>query len=130
MVLLTNPLQATLCPTSLIYPDLTSVLMVFKSVTAYSTQSATLTLKHDYPKGNRVKVSADAALLLQNLNSEQTDIGQWIHVIGYITSMKKSTARSTVGYHPVRIGVQAIVLWIAKDLDVASYEKTLAADTE
>ncbi|KAI1097213.1 CST complex subunit Ten1 [Jackrogersella minutella] len=99
-------------------------------VTEYSTHSAILTLQHEYPKGSKVKVDTDVTLLLQNLNSEHTDIGQWVHLIGYITSIKQIFAKPTTTSHVVSIGVQALVLWIAEDLDISSYEKTLTLETE
>ncbi|KAI5860102.1 CST complex subunit Ten1 [Durotheca rogersii] len=106
------------------------------AVTGYSTQSATLTLQHEYPKGSKAKVGADVTLLLQNLKSEQTDIGQWVHVIGYITSIGQALAKATTTSEiaaPAAIasvGVQALVLWTAEDLDISSYEQTLASETE
>ncbi|KAK6951389.1 hypothetical protein Daesc_007924 [Daldinia eschscholtzii] len=92
--------------------------------------SATLTLQHEYPKGTKARVSADVTLLLQNLNSEQTDIGQWVHIIGYITSIDNKFAKSTVGSNTENIGVQALVLWTARDLDISSYENTLNSEME
>lgn len=100
------------------------------SVTGYSTHSATLTLQHEYPKGTKTRVGADVTLLLQNLNSEQTDIGQWVHVIGYITSIDRTFAKATVGSHTENIGVQVLVLWTARDIDISSYENTLVSEVE
>ncbi|KAL7622787.1 hypothetical protein AAE478_006466 [Parahypoxylon ruwenzoriense] len=99
-------------------------------VSGYSTQSATLTLQHEYPNGSKTKVGADVTLLLQNLRSEQTDIGQWVHVIGYITSIKQTSAKATTASHTASIRVQVLVLWIAEGLDISSYEKALAPETE
>ncbi|KAI2779691.1 CST complex subunit Ten1 [Daldinia loculata] len=99
-------------------------------VTGYSTHSATLTLQHEYPKGTKTRVGADVTLLLQNLNSEQTDIGQWVHVIGYITSIDRTFAKATVRSHTENIGVQVLVLWTARDIDISSYENTLVSEVE
>ncbi|KAI4861726.1 CST complex subunit Ten1 [Hypoxylon rubiginosum] len=99
-------------------------------VTGYSTHSAILTLQHEYPRGTRVKVNTDVALLLQKLNAEQTNVGQWVHVIGYITSVKQALTKATMGSHTANIGVQALVLWIAEDLDIASYEHALVSKAE
>lgn len=103
---------------------------VVTSVTGYSTHSAILTLQHEYPRGTRVKVNTDVALLLQKLNAEQTNVGQWVHVIGYITSVKQALTKATMGSHTANIGVQALVLWIAEDLDIASYEHALVSKAE
>lgn len=100
------------------------------SVTRYSTQSATLTLQHEYPAGQKVQVSADVTLLLQNLKSEQTDIGQWVHVIGYITSFKQVPAKASTGFQLANVGVQALILWTAEGLDISSYEKALVPGIE
>ncbi|KAI1800587.1 CST complex subunit Ten1 [Daldinia bambusicola] len=99
-------------------------------VTGYSTRSATLSLEHEYPKGTKARVSVDVTLLLENLNSEQTDIGQWVHIIGYITSIDKSLVKTTAGSNTENIGVQALVLWISRDLDISSYESSSISEIE
>lgn len=68
-----------------------------------------------------MKVHLDVKLLLQNLNCEQTDVGQWLHVIGYITSVQKPSRKAPVPSCWV-VGVQALVLWKAEELDLAAYE--------
>ncbi|KAI1381033.1 CST complex subunit Ten1 [Hypoxylon crocopeplum] len=98
-------------------------------VTGYSTHSAILILQHECPKGNTGKACVDVTLLLENLKSEQTDIGQWVHVIGYVTSVKQMVDRATMESPAAKVGVQALVLWIAEDLDISSYEKTLVSET-
>ncbi|KAI1637053.1 telomere capping, CST complex subunit-domain-containing protein [Biscogniauxia mediterranea] len=104
------------------------------SVTAYTTSSAHLSLEHNCPRGSAVKAVVDVNLLLRNLKTEQTDVGQWVHVIGYITSIKhppgKTTASNVRGRGATCINVQAIVLWTAQDLDIATYEQTLMAESE
>ncbi|KAI2625023.1 CST complex subunit Ten1 [Hypoxylon sp. NC1633] len=97
-------------------------------VTAYSTRSATLTLQHEYPKDNKAAVGVDVTLLLENLKSEQTEIGQWVHVIGYITSQMSAQAAMTS--HTSSTAVQALVLWIAEDLDILAYERTFVSEIE
>ncbi|OTA70071.1 hypothetical protein K449DRAFT_427583 [Hypoxylon sp. EC38] len=99
-------------------------------VTGYSTHSATLSLQHEYPSGNKTKANIDVTLLLEKLGSEQTDIGQWIHIIGYITSIKQTPLNASMGLDTASVGVQALVLWIAEDLDIPLYEKALASETE
>jgi hypothetical protein len=66
----------------------------------------------------------DVKLLLKGLNSSQTGTGQWVHVIGYVTSIQVPSAKAEPSFHMTGIGVQALMLWTAADLDIAAYEKT------
>ncbi|KAI0471233.1 CST complex subunit Ten1 [Xylaria cf. heliscus] len=105
-------------------------------VTGYSTYHAHVTLKHNYPKqGNEVEALVDVKLLLKTLKSEQTDTGQWVHVIGYLTFVDPaSAATATDSRHPsrsqtiARVGVQALFLWVARGLDLGTYEKSMLAN--
>ncbi|KAI1128848.1 CST complex subunit Ten1 [Nemania abortiva] len=105
-------------------------------ITGYSTHSAQLTLKHRYPKENGdVEALVDVKLLLETLGSEQTDTGQWVHVIGYLTFVNPAIPVAAVdsrnpsrGKTATRVGVQALMLWIARDLDLGVYEKSMLAD--
>ncbi|KAI0179342.1 CST complex subunit Ten1 [Hypoxylon sp. FL1284] len=99
-------------------------------VTGYSTHSATLALRHEYPEGAHVSARVDVKLLLEKLNAEQTDIGQWVHVIGYVTSIQQTLAKATTASCTANVGVQALVLWIAEDLDVASYEQSFVSKAD
>ncbi|KAK8140280.1 hypothetical protein PG984_000346 [Apiospora sp. TS-2023a] len=78
-------------------------------------------VEHPYPQDSHVKVHMDVKLLLQSLNREQTDVGQWLHVIGYITSFQKPSRKSLVP-ECWGVGIQALVLWKAEELDLAAYE--------
>jgi hypothetical protein len=69
-------------------------------------------------------------LLVQNLKERQTDYGQWVHVIGYITSIDHYSTGTSEGNMFKTIGLQALVLWNAEDLDIASYESALAAEKD
>ncbi|KAI1203386.1 CST complex subunit Ten1 [Nemania serpens] len=105
-------------------------------ITEYSTHTAQITIKHDYPRGNGdVEALVDVNLLLSTLNSEQTDIGQWVHVIGYLTFVSPAVPVSAIDQRhrsrsntATRVGVQALVFWIARDLDLGAYEKSMLAD--
>lgn len=99
------------------------------SVTSYSTASAELTLHHNFPKTSEVKAVTDVRLLLAKLNAEQTAIGQWVNIIGYISasplgpptkSLKQAKAGESAAY------IQALMLWTAGPLDVCRYEICLA----
>lgn len=81
-------------------------------------------MSHGYPPLSKTKVFVDVELLLKNLKSSETDIGQWVHVIGYITSIPKLKGQREQLPSPPNVGVQALVLWPAGDLDIVSYEKS------
>lgn len=106
-------------------------------MTGYSAHHAHITLKHSYPKENsHVEALVDVKLLLETLKSEQTDPGQWVHVIGYLTFVNPALpAMATDSRHSstsktaatTRVGVQALFLWIARGLDLGTYEKSMLA---
>ncbi|KAI1501921.1 CST complex subunit Ten1 [Biscogniauxia marginata] len=103
-------------------------------VTAYATNLAHISLEHNYPRGSTVKAMVDVKLLLQSLKSEQTDIGQWIHVIGYVTSIRHTPGKTTASNARRRgatcVSVQALVLWTAEDLDISTYEQAPTTTAE
>ncbi|KAI0885777.1 CST complex subunit Ten1 [Annulohypoxylon maeteangense] len=96
-------------------------------VTYYNTHSASLTLEHEY-KGNKMPAYVDVKLLLETLKSEQLEIGQWVHVIGYVTSFQILMTKSKEPRCSSSVHVQALVLWTAEDLDISSYEKAFASN--
>lgn len=76
----------------------------------------------------------DVKLLLETLKSEQTDNGQWVHVIGYLTFINPPAKAADPRYPSkskitTRVGVQALLLWIAQDLDIGAYERSMLADS-
>lgn len=83
-------------------------------VTAYSTSTACLTLGHLYPRGTDVSVRANVELLLETLAAEATHTGEWVNVVGYVTSVGGGTA-----------AVQALMVWPAGPMDVQQYEAAL-----
>ncbi|KUI58586.1 hypothetical protein VP1G_10959 [Cytospora mali] len=100
-------------------------------VTSYSMASAQLTLHHDFPKQSGVNALVDVRLLLERLTAEQTSVGQWVNIIGYISSapsapVKRSSNRRME--HPT-VHVQALMLWSAGPLDIGRYETWLARTT-
>ncbi|KAH7407791.1 CST complex subunit Ten1 [Cadophora sp. MPI-SDFR-AT-0126] len=99
-------------------------------VTGYSTKIATLTVEHNHPPGNALKAQVDVNLLITTLKSNETQIGEWVNVMGYITSSQKQKVN---GEDKVEIGVQALVLWSAGPFNLAGYENSLdekAADEQ
>ena len=92
---------------------------------AYSTHSATLELEHAYPKGTSVTALVDVQLLVSTLGSEQTRVGEWVNVIGYITSERPEKHPEKGNHRTDKILVQALCLWSAGPLDVHRYELAL-----
>ncbi|KAH6652720.1 hypothetical protein BKA67DRAFT_536443 [Truncatella angustata] len=80
--------------------------------------------KHSFPSSSGSNTAlVDVKLLLHGLRNGQTDVGQWVHVIGYITSMVKAISIHTKPTVP-KTSVQALVVWSAEDFDIATYEKS------
>ncbi|TGJ84286.1 hypothetical protein E0Z10_g4503 [Xylaria hypoxylon] len=97
-------------------------------VVRYSTHSAQVILKHRFPKeSGDVEAFVDVKLILQTLGSEQTDVGQWVHVIGYLTFVDQNPLGSKT---TPRVSVQALILWVARDLDLGAYEKSMLVDAK
>lgn len=98
------------------------------SVTAYSTTLGQLTLHHNFPKSCEIRVVVDVRLLLEKLNAEQTSVGQWVNVIGYVSAapstppVKQSNKRKM---GPSTVHVQALMLWPSGPLDIGRYETYL-----
>ncbi|KYK60313.1 Telomere length regulation/capping, TEN1 [Drechmeria coniospora] len=91
-----------------------------RSVTAYSTASAMLTLGHRYPAGSNALVSVNIELVLQTLQSGLTRVGEWVNVIGYVTAKPKANGSAD---GPVAC-VQALLVWSTGPLDLQRYEGT------
>ncbi|PBP25107.1 hypothetical protein BUE80_DR003933 [Diplocarpon rosae] len=91
-------------------------------VTKYSTKTGLLTLEHNYPSGNSLKAHVDVNLLISTIKSNETQIGEWVNVMGYIAS---DTSNHRATKDDLNIHVQAIVLWSAKSFNLRGYEKSL-----
>ena len=83
---------------------------------------ATLTLEHNYPRGNSLKALVDVKLLVNTFKSNETRIGEWINVIGYVVSSQRTKVIDSA-IPPVTI--QALVLWSAGPVKLDSYERCL-----
>jgi len=90
-------------------------------VTKYSTKSAVLTLEHNHPARNSLKAAVDVKLLLNTLKSHETQIGEWVNVMGYI----EHTKQSTPGIDDLEVRIQALVLWSSGPFNLQSYERSL-----
>ncbi|KAF9880920.1 hypothetical protein CkaCkLH20_01962 [Colletotrichum karsti] len=97
-------------------------------VTSYSTVSAVLTLKHDFPQGSNVTALVDVSLLLETLKSAETSIGEWVNVIGYVTPAPSGTRTRGTSRNPQNVAIQALLLYSAGPLNVQRYETNFGAD--
>ncbi|VUC22664.1 unnamed protein product [Clonostachys rosea] len=97
------------------------------SVLAYSTRGGILQLTHAYPRDTNVTAYVDVNLVLEALGEEQTRVGEWVNVVGYITakadaaSCPTTTSTST---QAASVHIQALVLWSTGPLNVDQYEMT------
>lgn len=129
------PVLRNVCSPSLVVMLATGASLTHNSpcsVTSYTIASAQLTLQHNFPHASGVKALVDVRLLLEKLTAEQTSIGQWVNVIGYIASPSpapvKQQSKREMGVPSVQI--QALVLWSAGPLDIGRYERCLAGVAE
>lgn len=94
------------------------------SVTSYSTESGVLTLQYRGSEDRQLTfASVDVNLVLQSLKAEQTRVGEWVNVIGYVTSTDSKKLGDT---NPV-VEVQATLLWSAGPLNLEKYEASVQA---
>ena len=87
---------------------------------AYSTKSGRLALGHNSPKGSNIVAWVDVTLVLESLQTDQTRIGEWLNVVGYIVASPPNQDCS-------RADVQAILIWSTGPLDVQQYENALSS---
>ena len=95
-------------------------------VTEYSKKTATLTLEHNHPTGNGIKALVDLELLLNTLKTSETQVGEWVNVIGYTALSKDRNDSTKLCVKPApSVAVQALVLWSAGPLKLDGYERSL-----
>ncbi|KAM3081170.1 hypothetical protein ACMFMG_005126 [Clarireedia jacksonii] len=93
-------------------------------VTSYNRKSAILTLEHNFPVGNMIKAEVNVQLLISGLKFQDTRVGEWVNVMGYVGSTEQvSSARSFNS--DIEVPVQAIVLWRSGPIHLDLYEKSL-----
>jgi hypothetical protein len=64
------------------------------------------------------------SLLASTLKSDETQIGEWVNVIGYIQAPRQKLGEHSNAIQ-LRTDIQAIVLWSAGPLKLDGYEKSL-----
>jgi hypothetical protein len=92
------------------------------SVTSYSKKTALLTLEHNHPLGSPFKALVDVNLLLNTLKLHETQIGEWVNVIGYIKRIK---IQDSLSGDEREVRIQALVLWSSGPFHLEGYEKSL-----
>lgn len=106
-------------------------VLTFSSVTSYSAPSATLTLVYPCPDDRPpARALVNVELVLARLGWEQTRVGEWVNVLGYITSVSSSVGCNSLGSPgspPVH--VQALLVWSAGSIDVQRYEASVQSLT-
>lgn len=133
-----GPLASTLVFLSSLPSSPTGLKVRFLGcVTHYALASGTLTLQHAYPPPPAVNAIAlvDVTLLLEGLKREDTEVGAWVNVIGYVEDVVKEGGRKMNGIRkeqggveaggPVMVRVKAIMLWSAGGVKVGEYERVL-----
>lgn len=68
----------------------------------------------------------DVQLVLEKIGAEQTRIGEWVNVIGYITFISTaSTGGLTSSHEESNVHVQALLLWSAGSLHIQRYQLSI-----
>lgn len=102
-------------------------MLISHSVQSYAAASAVLTLEH---QKQPVRALVDVTVVLERLGAEQTAVGAWVNVLGYITSISSSTSRDRAGgsmQTRCDVHVHALLLWSAGPVHVHKYEAAVAA---
>lgn len=89
-------------------------------------QTASLSLGHMYPPGSNSGAVVNIELVLETIQPELTHVGEWVNVIGYITSTPKRTGMKTHKSKSLQmpVQVQALLVWSAGSLDLKKYEES------
>lgn len=96
------------------------------SVSSYSIATATLTLVLPRPDDRSpVRALVNVDLVLARLGSEQTRVGEWVNVLGYITSAPSVGSKHADGPKSPTVSIQALLLWSAGPVDVQRYEASV-----
>ncbi|KAL8862678.1 MAG: hypothetical protein Q9178_001176 [Gyalolechia marmorata] len=106
-------------------------------VSQYNPSTGTLDLQHAYPASSAanscVTAAVDVNLLLETLKHTDTQVGEWVNVMGYVQGVGKQNggkkgARRGMEHETSQgeiVKVQAVMLWSAGGLKVWEYENAL-----
>ena len=103
------------------------MLILICSVTSYSTAAGTLTLRDEAGGAAGVKVLVDVRLVLESLGAEQTRVGEWVNVIGYITAPPATPVVEPKACDSQAVHVQALILWSTGPLHIQQYRASAEA---
>lgn len=112
----------------------------------YDVKTGVLALQHAYPPPpHRATVAlVDVTLLLETLAGTDTQVGEWVNVIGYVFAAGDDASRAGAagggggrdrdrgkgrddeGGRVSSVRVQAIMLWSAGSVKIGEYERVLA----
>lgn len=124
------PLASTLGLLHPIFAASSKTLLISPSVSSYSIASATLSLVHPRPDDRSpVRALVNVDLVLARLGSEQTRVGEWVNVLGYITSVPSIGSKPADGPKSPTVSIQALLLWSAGPVDVQRYEASVQSLT-
>ena len=79
---------------------------------------------HLYPRDTNVTALVDVNLLLETLTTDLTRVGEYVNVIGYITSRHEAVGCEALNQKLARVSVQALVVWSTGPMDIQNYERT------
>jgi hypothetical protein len=101
------------------------MLTLDNSVQSYTPASATLLLHHRCPIDSRVEAVVDIRLLLETMRTENTQVGEWVNVLGYVTTppVPKDCVQHPDGSR--QVWVRAVLLWSTGPLKIDEYESHL-----
>ncbi|KAK4149149.1 CST complex subunit Ten1 [Chaetomidium leptoderma] len=95
-------------------------------VASYSLALGVLSLEHRLPEETlSVTALVDVNLILQSLGSDQTRIGEWVNVIGYITDIAPPADGKGSNHGSPTVHTQAALLWSTGPLDIRRYETSV-----
>lgn len=118
------------------YNRLAARSLIECSVAKYATSTASLMLQHNYPvvsAHSTTIASVDVNLLLSTLKPTDTEVGEWVNVIGYVTSEPVFTTRAerrSEASKRATASVQAVMLWSAGSIKLGDYERVLTERKE
>ena len=119
-------------------------------VSRYTLATGVLEVQHAYhppPKAPTIAL-VDVNVILENLKREDTEVGAWINIVGYVKEVlrdgrirqaqaqeqmgvvKREGDRVREGTRAVRVKVQAILLWSAGGVKIGEYEGILGERLE
>jgi len=90
--------------------------------------AAVLTMQHKLLDDSiPVQAAVDVKLVLESLKGDQTRVGEWLNVIGYITAIRPPPHRPPAHRAATVVRIQALLVWSSHALDLQRYEASVRA---